>query len=129
MTLSTRSSGVHRSRPALSGASRLNIGGMLIALAGIVIQIATGVDYPTIPPGPIILLAAIAIVAFVRSRWSSIVGVIVPAFLLVGGVIAAFGRDDLWDLGEPGQFFGLVVQAVGVIAGLVGGMRALARKA
>jgi hypothetical protein len=124
----TRSNEIAPSRPALSRASRLNVGGMLIAVVGIVIQIATGVDYPTIPPGPIILLAAVGIVGLGRWRWSPIVGLIVPAFLLVGGTIAGFADDELWDLGEPGQFFGLVVQAVGVIAGLIGGVRALPRR-
>jgi hypothetical protein len=126
--MTARSGEIAPARPALSRASWLNIAGMLVAVAGIVIQIATGVDYPTIPPGPIILLAAVGIVALGRWRWSPIVGVIVPAFLLVGGTIAGFANDELWDLGEPGQFFGLVVQAVGVIAGLIGGVRALARR-
>lgn len=107
----------------------MNVAGMLVAVVGIVIQIATGVDYPTIPPGPIILLVAAGIVAVGRWRWSPIVGVVVPAFLLVGGTIAGFANDELWDPGEPGQFFGLVVQAVGVIAALIGGVRALRRKA
>jgi hypothetical protein len=117
-----------RFRPPLSNASRLNVAGMLVAVAGIVIQIATGVDYPAIPPGPIILLAASAIVALGRWRWAPIVGVIVPAFLLVGGAIAGVLNDDLWDPGEPGQFLGLTVQAVGVIAALIGGIRALSRR-
>jgi hypothetical protein len=105
------------------------VAGMLVAVVGIVIQIVTGVDYPTVPPGPIVLLVAAGIVAVGRWRWSPIVGVVVPAFLLVGGTIAGFANDELWDPGEPGQFFGLVVQAVGVIAALIGGVRALRRKA
>lgn len=117
-----------RSRPALSSASWMNIDGMLVAVVGILIQIATGVDYPTIPPGPIILLVAVAIVALGRWRWSPIVGVIVPAFMLVGGTIAGIANDELWDLGEPGQVFGLVVQTGGVVAALIGGIRALPRK-
>ena len=117
-----------RSRPALSSASWMNIDGMLVAVVGILIQIATGVDYPTIPPGPVILLVAVAIVALGRWRWSPIVGVIVPAFMLVGGAIAGIANDELWDLGEPGQIFGLLVQTGGVVAGLIGGIRALPRK-
>jgi hypothetical protein len=101
---------------------------MLVAVVGIVIQIASGVDYPTIPPGPIILLVATAIVALGRWRWSPIVGVIVPAFLLVGGAIAGVANDELWNLDEPGQFFGLLVQTIGVITALIGGIRALPRR-
>ena len=126
--MTSRPNETARSRPALSGASWMNIDGMLVAVVGILIQIATGVDYPTIPPGPIILLVAVAIVALGRWRWSPIVGVIVPAFMLVGGAIAGIANDELWDLGEPGQIFGLLVQTGGVVAGLIGGIRALPRK-
>jgi hypothetical protein len=127
--MTTRSDNKATPRPALSTASQLNIGGMLVAVAGILIQIATGVDYPTIPPGPIILLVAVAIVALGRWRWSPIVGAIVPAFLLVGATIAGVANDELWILSETGQFFGLLVQTVGVIAALIGGIRALPRTA
>jgi hypothetical protein len=127
--MTSPSSETARARSPLSDASRLNVAGMLVAVVGIVIQIVTGVDYPTVPPGPIVLLVAAGIVAVGRWRWSPIVGVVVPAFLLVGGTIAGFANDELWDPGEPGQFFGLVVQAVGVIAALIGGVRALRRKA
>lgn len=127
--MTSPSSETARARSPLSNASRMNVAGMLVAVVGIVIQIVTGVDYPTIPPGPIVLLVAAGIVAVGRWRWSPIVGVVVPAFLLVGGTIAGFANDELWDPGEPGQFFGLVVQAVGVIAALIGGVRALRREA
>jgi hypothetical protein len=127
--MTSPSSETARARSPLSDASRLNVAGMLVAVVGIVIQIVTGVDYPTVPPGPIVLLVAAGIVAVGRWRWSPIVGVVVPAFLLVGGTIAGFANDELWDPGEPGQFFGLVVQAVGVIAAFIGGVRALRRKA
>jgi hypothetical protein len=51
-------------RPTLSAAGQLNVTGMVAAAAGIIIQIASGSDlYPTIPPGPIILLAGAALVA------------------------------------------------------------------
>jgi hypothetical protein len=35
----------------LSAAGKLNVAGLVAAAAGIVIQIASGADYPTIPPG------------------------------------------------------------------------------
>jgi hypothetical protein len=53
-------------RAARPGAARqgLLVTGMVAAAAGIIIQIASGSDlYPTIPPGPIILLAGAALVA------------------------------------------------------------------
>jgi hypothetical protein len=40
------------SRPrTLSAAGKLNVAGLVAAAAGIVIQIVSGADYPTIPPG------------------------------------------------------------------------------
>lgn len=96
-----------------------------MAIVGIVIQIAAGMDYPTIPPGPIILGLASAAIVFRPRRWSRYVGILVPAFLLIGGAIASFARDGLWDTNEPGQFIGLFIQAAGQAVALAAGVRAL----
>jgi hypothetical protein len=117
------------SRPrTLSAAGKLNVAGLVAAAAGIVIQIASGADYPTVPPGLIILLAAAGLVALgARWRWTTIVGVAVPTFLLVGGAIAQQARDQLGDPGQVGVFLGTVVQllamAVALVAGLVAARR------
>jgi hypothetical protein len=113
------------SRPRiLSAAGKLNVAGLVAAAAGIVIQIASGADYPTVPPGLIILLTAAGLVALgARWGWTTIVGVVVPTFLLVGGVVAPQAREQLGDPGEVGVFVGTVVQllamAVALVAGLV----------
>jgi hypothetical protein len=117
------------SRPkTVSAAGKLNVAGLVAAAAGIVIQIASGADYPTVPPGLIILLAAAGLVALgARWRWTTIVGVAVPTFLLVGGAIAQQARDQLGDPGQVGVFLGTVVQllamAVALVAGLVAARR------
>ena len=56
-----------RSRKSAPAAS-LTVAGLVVAAAGIVIQIASGAEYPTIPPGLIILLAAAGLVAL-ATRW------------------------------------------------------------
>jgi hypothetical protein len=57
------------SRRAKPPVGTLTIYGVLAAAAGILIQVLSGVDeYPTIPPGPLLLLLAAALVA-VGSRW------------------------------------------------------------
>jgi hypothetical protein len=119
-----------RTRPTLSAAGKLNATGMVVAAAGIIIQIASGSDlYPTIPPGPIVLLAGAALVALGPWRWTPVVGVVVPLFLLVGAAIAAVVSgefvDQLTDPGEVGIFAGDVLQLLGVIAALVAGILAL----
>jgi hypothetical protein len=89
----------HRHRPigfsSLPTASKVNVAAMVIAIIGIVIQIAAGVDYPPIPPGPIILAVAAGLAVFTRRRWASILAVIVPLFLTVGGTIAFIANDDM----------------------------------
>jgi hypothetical protein len=121
-----------RKRPTLSAAGNLNVAGMVTAAAGIIIQIASGSDlYPTIPPGPVILLAGAALVALGPWRWTPIVGVVVPLFLLVGAVLAAVNSGEFVDqLTDPGQVgigivAGDVMQMLGVITALVAGSVAL----
>ena len=122
--------------PTLSAAGKLNVAGMVTAAAAIIIQIASGSDlYPTIPPGPIILLAGAALVALGPWRWTPIVGVVVPLFLLVGAVVAAVNSgefvDQLTSLGQVGIgiFAGDVIQLLGVITALVAGSVALRQSA
>jgi hypothetical protein len=119
-----------RKRPTLSAAGKLNVIGMVAAAAGIIMQIASGSDlYPTIPPGPIILLVGAALVALGPWRWTPVVGVVVPLFLFVGAVMAAVNSgefvDQLTDPGEVGIFAGDVLQLLGVITALVAGLVAL----
>jgi hypothetical protein len=107
----------------LSAAAKLNVAGLVVAAAGIVIQIASGADYPTVPPGLLILLVAAALVALgVRWRWTAIIGVIVPAFLLVGGALAPQTRDHLGDPGQAGVFIGTLIQLLALVVALVAGI-------
>jgi hypothetical protein len=121
-------------RPALSGAGKLNVAGMVAAAAGIVVQIASGSElFPTIPPGPIILLAGAALVALGPWRWTPVVGVVVPLFVVVGGIVAAFVSgsfvDQLTDPGRVGVFAGSWLQVVGEVTALVAGIAAARRAA
>jgi hypothetical protein len=107
---------------APSTARTVNIAGLLAAAAGIVIQISTGVDYPTVPPGPIILVVAAAIVASTSRRWASYVGVIVPLFLLVGGTIAFTAGDAADNVQDAGHYLGTIVQWAGELAAFIAGV-------
>jgi hypothetical protein len=101
------------------------------------IQYVSGVDYPTTPPGPIILLLAAAVVAFGPWRWSPVVGLVTALFVSIGGVIATIaGNGFNVTLGDPsdvGGFAGAVVQIVGLViavpAGLVAARRSSASRA
>ena len=89
------------------------------------IQIASGADYPTIPPGLLVLLAATGLVALAtRWRWITIVGVIVSLFLLVGGSLAPQARQQLGDPTQVGVFIGTVIQLLALVVALVAGVAA-----
>ena len=104
----------------------LNVVGLVVAAAGIMIQNVSGVDYPTVPPGPIILLAAAAVVAFGPWRRSPLVGLVAALFLSIGGAIATIAGNGFSEtLGDPGQVGGFadaVVQIVGLAIALPAGI-------
>ena len=114
------------SRPRNSApAASLAVAGLVVAAAGIAIQIASGAEYPTIPPGLIILLAAAGLVALAaRWRWTTIIGVIVSLFLLVGGALAPQAREQLSDPSQVGVFIGTVIQLLALVVALVAGVAA-----
>lgn len=113
-----------RSR-SLSAAGKLTVAGLVAAAAGIVIQIASGAEYPTVPPGLIILLVAAGLVALgARWRWTPLVGVVVALFLLVGGALAPQARDQLGDPGAVGVFVGTVIQLLALVVALIASVAA-----
>jgi hypothetical protein len=97
------------------------------------IQYVSGVDYPTIPPGPLILLVGAAVVAFGPWRWSPVVGLVVALFVSIGGVIATVAGDgftpQLSDPGAVGGFAGTLVQLVGLGVAVPAGVVAARRGA
>ena len=111
----------------LSMAGKLTVVGLVVAAAGILTQYFSGVEgFPTIPPGPIILLVAAAVVAFGPWRWAAAVGVAASLFVLVGGTIATIvnwgSRAPLSNPAEVGGFVGSVIQFLGVIIALMAGI-------
>ena len=109
------------SRPARTAAAAL-----AVAAIGIVIQIIGGVNYPAVPPGLIILLAAAALVAFLPWRWAPVFGVLAGAFMVIGAIAAANARYDLTHPGHPGAFIGTWIQLIAVVIAVVAGVMALA---
>jgi hypothetical protein len=111
-----------------SPAARLLVVGLVVAAAGMPVQSASGVDYPTIPPGPIILLVAAAVVAFGPWRWAPAVGLAATVFISIGGVIATIAGNgfalQLSDPGAVGGFVGTLVQIAGPVIALAAGIGA-----
>ena len=108
----------------LPTAVKVNAVAMVVAIAAILWQIAAGVDYPTVPPGPIILGIAAAIVVLVRATWARVVGIVVPLFLIVGGTIATIADDGnaLRHPGDASPFVATIVQLTAVAVALVAGI-------
>ena len=115
-------------RNGLSPARILTCTGLVLAAAGILIQIAAGVDdYPRIPPGAILLGAAALIVGFgTRWWWTPLVAVVLCAVIIVGAIVTEGTRDRLADPGEIGPFLGTLIQVIGLILAVVAGIAASA---
>jgi hypothetical protein len=109
----------------LSRPARTEAAALAVAAASIIIQIIGGVNYPAVPPGLIILLAA-ALVAFLPWRWAPVFGVLAGAFLVIGAIAAANARYDLTHPGHPGAFIGTWIQLIAVVVAVVAGVMALA---
>jgi hypothetical protein len=109
-----------------SPAARLLVAGLVVAATGMLVQYASGVGYPTIPPGPIISLAAAAVVAWEPWRWAPVVGLVTAILISIGGVIATIGGDgfapQLSDPGALGGFAGTLVQTAGLMVALAAGI-------
>jgi hypothetical protein len=91
---------------------------LVLAAVGIEIQIVGGADYPTVPPGLIILLVAAIIMFFVRPVWAVAVAAVATVFISVGGVVAPNLREQLGDAGMTLVFAGSVVQVIGLLGAL-----------
>jgi hypothetical protein len=110
----------------LSNATKLNIAGLVLTAAGMLLQIAAGSElYPSFA-GPIVLLVTAVIVAFWSSRWTPYVALLIPLVLGLGAIIAAVisGEfiEQLTDVGKAGIFLGSLMHVIGLIAAVAGGI-------
>ena len=64
--------------------ARLTVAGLVASAVGVVVQIASGVGYPLVPPVFFILLVPAALIAFGRWRWTPVTAVLAAAFLTFG---------------------------------------------
>ena len=109
-----------KTRHSPSRATRWTAAALLVAGAGIFIQIASGAEYPVVPPGLVILLVAAGVTAVGRWRWTPVVGVVAGVFLLFG--LFASGRaSDLLDPAAPGDAIGLWVQVLALVGAIGAG--------
>jgi hypothetical protein len=106
------------------------VAGLIVAAVGVIIMILVGVPgIPLIPPGPIILLAAAGVVAWLRWRWSPAVGLLAALFLGVGAAIAPTTRAIMAAPSAIGPFVGSTVELAGLVVAIVAGAVAVTRAA
>ena len=102
----------------------LNVAGLVVTAAGMLVQIAAGSElYPSLT-GPIVLIVTSLIVAFGPWRWTPYLGLLVPLVLGIGAIVAAamtgeFTRQ-LTDLGNPGVVVGSLMHVIGLFAAVAG---------
>jgi hypothetical protein len=106
--------------------ARLNVAGLLLTAAGMLLQIAAGSDlYPTFT-GPIVLLVTAVTVTVWSGRWTTYVGLLVPLALGLGAIIAAAMTgefvDQLTGVDQPGVLTGSAVHVIGLTAAISGGV-------
>jgi hypothetical protein len=108
-------------RNSLSLYRKLMVAALLVAAAGFVIQIVSGIEVPTIPPGLVILLAAAGLVAILPWRWTPVIGAAVGLFLFVG-FFPSGAVGNLLDSSRSGVFVGAWIQFLAVIVAGVAGI-------
>jgi hypothetical protein len=108
----------------LSNAAKLNVTGLVLTAAGMLLQIAAGSElYPSFA-GPIVLIATAVIVAIWSGRWTAYVALLVPLVLGLGAIVAALMSGEfiqkLTDVGNAGIFLGSLMHVIGLIAAVAG---------
>ena len=62
-------------RSSLSSSGKVTVAALLVAAFGFTVQIFSGAEVPTVPPGLVILLAAAGLVALSPWRWAPAIGI------------------------------------------------------
>lgn len=109
-----------------SSATKLNVIGLVLAAAGMLLQIIAGSElYPTLS-GPVILFGTAVFVAVGPGSWTRLVGTVVPLVLGVGAIVAAVMTgefiDQLANTGNPAILLGSLMHALGLTAAVAGGV-------
>lgn len=110
----------------LPSGAKLNVIGLALAAAGMLLQIGAGSRlYPTLT-GPIVLVAAAVLVGFGPPRWTRFVAVGLPLLLGAGAIVAAVMTGEfvaqLGNAGNPAIVLGSSIHMIGLAAAVGGGI-------
>jgi hypothetical protein len=102
----------------LSSEGKITIAFLIVAAAGVLIQIISGHPYPTIPPVFFILLIPAALIYFTPWRWTPISAILAGIFL-TAGLFLSGASQRLTDFQNPGDSTGLWIQSLAVLGALI----------
>jgi hypothetical protein len=105
---------------------RVEAAALLGAIAGIIVQIATGVKYGTVPPGVVIIAATALLLTLVPWSGVRVLGPLVPGFILLGGFVSSTGRTNISNPGHTGPFLGTLFELAALAVAVLAGLAALA---
>ena len=114
----------------MSDATNLSVAGLVVAAAGMLLQMSAGSTlYPSLA-GPIVLLLTALLVVFGPARWTRYVALLIPLVLGLGALVAAAMTGDfigqLTSIGNPGLVLGSWMHVAGLLAAVAGGVGMLA---
>src|SRR4051794_17932925 len=108
----------------VGSAGRLTVAGLIVAAAGVAIQILSGASYPSLPPVFFILLVPVGLIVIGRWWWTPLIASLGGLFLIFG-LFASGAVARLFDPGQLGVAIGLWVQMLGVLLATVAGIVAV----
>jgi hypothetical protein len=100
---------------------------LLIAAAGVVMQIIAGAPYPPVPPVFFILLVPAALIAFSRWQWAPVVPLLAGLFL-TRGLFTSGAYKRLLQASNWGDSMGLWIQSVAVLLAIILSMQSIMRQ-
>ena len=110
-----------------SATALLTAGGLLVTAIGIWIQALSGApEYPTIPPGPIVLVlvAAATVLRAARWRWLPFAGALLSLLITVGVFVTPHTMNRLRAPEAVGVLAGTLIQLAGLAMANVAGFLA-----
>src|SRR5882672_7568608 len=99
---------------ALSSVEKLTVTALVVAAAGVILQIISGAHYPPVPPVFFILLVPAALIAFGRKPWALIVAIVAGLFL-TQGLFTSGAATRLYRPHQIGDTVGLWIQSLAVV--------------
>ncbi len=100
------------------------VAGLLAAAAGIGVLILSGVAFPLVPPGLIVLLGGAAL-TFLRWRWAPVIGLVAAVYIGVGAVLSGVTAHQLFAPANVGELAGSLLQVVALLVAIVAGALAV----